>query len=120
MKEYTIGVYFPYERLLHPDKGPALLSELSSLLKKATFEVIADEDIPCLWYKSVKNKRYYQYDDYLPGYTRDQKDFIVRELEQLISDNADDTALVDLLREYITEIQEVTETDVGWANKTAV
>jgi len=80
---YRIGMYVPYERLLHPETGPALTSRLAGQFQQAGFAVRPESEIGCTWYETVKEEwhRLGSFYKYVPGYTAEQKEFILRELD---------------------------------------
>eukprot|EP00521_Asterionellopsis_glacialis_P011357 CAMPEP_0195300708 /NCGR_PEP_ID=MMETSP0707-20130614/27972_1 /TAXON_ID=33640 /ORGANISM="Asterionellopsis glacialis, Strain CCMP134" /LENGTH=73 /DNA_ID=CAMNT_0040363475 /DNA_START=26 /DNA_END=243 /DNA_ORIENTATION=- len=47
----------------------------------------------------------YEYADYVPGYTQEQQNFLMKELSHLMDKYKDDTQLVSILSEYHTHIQ---------------
>jgi hypothetical protein len=126
MTEYSgIGLYLSYEHLLDVTKGPAVTKELATILRNAGFPVAREEDIPCVWYHAthhrlVQDHIHYEFAvDYIPGYTVEQKEFVISQLERLQHEFADDLALAAILNEYIQEIRLHTPTDIPWVNKTA-
>lgn len=132
MKEYQgIALYVPLEHVLDVHRGPLVVEQLATLLRQAGFPVIPASDVTCAWYRvakphiqaamdrSAKGKttttqalRYPFATDYIPGYTAQQKAYIIAELQELQQRYPDDTVLHSLLQEYIQEIQETKANDI--------
>ena len=110
---YEVAMYLPYEHVMDPAKGPAVIKRLSGVLRNAGFPMkVADESVPCVWYQGVGKESLithhdygYHYTDYLPGYTPEQKEFYLKEFALLINKFADDSELVGILEEYRNEVQ---------------
>jgi hypothetical protein len=114
--QFDIGMYIVYEDLMDPKRGPEVVRELAKVFKQAGFDTIDDEQIRCAWMTSigvesikeyhVNNK--YEFGDYIPGYTKKEKQFMVEKLSEYMnniksSDNGD--GLVKILNRYIDDIQ---------------
>ena len=116
---YRLGMYLVYENLMSLEQGPALLQKYATILRAAGFANTApDTDIGCIWFNSIgkeKLEQYrqfgYEYPDYVPGYTKDQRDFIMSELKALISEYADDKELCSVLRMYYHDTKDNTPLD---------
>jgi hypothetical protein len=121
MKEYDIGMYIQYEAIMDPKRGPATLQQIASQLGSAGFTVASEVDIPCIWYQVVKDEyvRLNDYWNYVPGYTAEQQDYLLQELDKFQKEVADDKALVAILKEYYVDIRDNTRIDKPWANPTA-
>ena len=140
MKEYNgIGLYVPFEHLMDMDRGPKIVNELASTLRKAGFPVVSLEDVACVWYKVTKKhfqlaidesqhrkispQQILQYPfaiDYIPRYTTQQMEYMITELQSLRDTYPDDTQLTVILNEYIQQIQQSTVHDRSAANGTVV
>ena len=80
----------------------------------------------CVWYKSVGGKaaleHYHKYrygfDEYLPGYTKEQQAMLLQGLSELTEEYSSDAELVEILKEYHATIRDYT-VDRKWVNKTA-
>ena len=139
LKEYEgIGLYVPFEHVMDIHRGPILVNELASILRKSGFPVVSSDDVKCVWYK-VTNKHFQaavdeskkrnvspqqmiQYPfaiDYIPRYTAHQKEYMITELMSLIDMYPNDTNLISILNEYIHQIQQSTINDRS-ANATMV
>jgi hypothetical protein len=132
MKEYQgIALYVPLEHVLDVQRGPLVVEELATLLRQAGFPVIPASDVHCAWYRVTKSHiqaaidrsaedkistpqalRYPFATEYIPGYTAQQKAYIITELHELQQRYPDDTVLLSILQEYILEIQETKVNDI--------
>ncbi|KAI2502562.1 hypothetical protein MHU86_11909 [Fragilaria crotonensis] len=129
---YTMGMYLVWEHWMDPERGPAELVRLARLLSTVGFPILMDDDsdltmATCVWYRSIGGKealeryhKYHRYDfqDYLPGYTKEQKDMMLDGLAKLMKDYSSDTELVGILKDYADTIQEYPN-DEKWVNQTA-
>jgi len=113
MQEYEIGMYVQYEALFDPDRGPIVAQKLADLLQGAGFTVAPKEDIPCIWYRSIKNEvEGLKNWKYRSGYTKEQRDLIVKEHDTFIAEvAATDKDLAAVLKEYRDHIKENTLLD---------
>ena len=107
---YKIATYIPYERLLNPETGPAVVQKLADTLAQSGFEVAPQEDIPCIWYQVTSKEiaRQKALQEYTPGFTPDQRKFLLAELNSLIqsfSSQAGKEELVSILEGYREEVQ---------------
>jgi hypothetical protein len=53
----------------------------------------------------------YEWPDYVPGYTKDQKEFLLKQLSIMMEENSQDVALIEILQEYHTDIRTNKRTD---------
>jgi hypothetical protein len=120
--DYDVGLYLVYEDLLDSVKGPGVVKQIGNLLHESGFEIVNEEQIPCVWYSAVgeaeikqyqKNK--YDYNDYVPGYTKEQQQLMMNRLESLMGDIArdgdgdsggGDVELLRILKEYHDDIRD--------------
>lgn len=121
MREYDIALYIQYEALMDPDRGPDVLGRIADQLQSAGFAVAPKKDIPCIWYQVFKEEaiRLHDFMEYTPGFTLEQRDYLLKELEKFQTEVSDDDALVAILKEYYTDIRDNTRIDKLWENKTA-
>lgn len=132
MKEYQgIALYVPLEHVLDVNRGPQVVEQLATLLRTAGFPVVPASDVPCAWYQVTQSHfqaaidrsaegsitpqqalRYPFATDYIPGYTAQQKAYMITEIQQLQRQYPDDFALQSLLNEYVLEIQETEANDI--------
>lgn len=111
---YKLAMYLTYEDLMDINKGPKALKKLADILKQAGFDVVeADDAIKCIWFNAVgaeqiqrHHQKHYDYDEYIPGYTKSQRDEMLSELERFMNENEDDIELVKILRRYVNDIRE--------------
>ena len=113
-KNYQTGMYLTYEDLMDIKKGPSALKKLRSLLVDADFDVIPEDEMSCLWYKSVEKKdveQYnsfgYEYEEYLPSFTTQQKEKMMKALKDLIEKYEDDKELLTVLETYLSDIKQM-------------
>jgi len=113
MDGYKIGMYVPYEKMLNPGTGPALTSRLAKQFQQAGFSVPPDQEMDCLWYQTVNDEwsRLKAFYKFIPGYTEQQRDFLIRELDAFRKEVVDDTELVDILNEYYIDVRDNTRID---------
>lgn len=113
MNPYHVGTYISLEQMMDSKEGPAALQRLAKDLRSAGFQVANDDDIPCIWYTGVRKetleayeKHKYEYTDYYPGYTKDQQNLLIEELDKFVDENKDDAGLVAILKEYQAYIRD--------------
>ena len=130
---YTIGMYLAREHWMDPERGPAELVRLARLLSEAGFPILFDANASdltvasCIWYRSIGGKavlegyhanHQYDFSDYVPGYTKEQKEMMLEGLSKLMKDYDSDEELVAILTEYTDTIREYPD-DAKWVNQTA-
>jgi hypothetical protein len=130
---YNIAMVVQYEKLIDPTHGPKIVQRLGKLFQSAGFEstpLMTLEDAKCIWYQvlEIKRKEWSTvnafYKDYRPGFTPQQRDFMVetyRNLTATLSDPEDNNAveLVSILNEYIENANdENIKLDIPWQNIT--
>ena len=121
--KYKVGLYFVIEHIWDPTRGPLVLQRLANLLKEAGFTTPDEAEIPCLWLKimggedTVKahHESPYEYTDYIPSYSVAQRELMFKKLNEVAAKYANDTELVDVMREYQNDIRTRAriDTDVG-------
>lgn len=123
---YKIATYVPYERLLNPETGPAIVQKLADALAESGFEVAPKEDIPCIWFRVTSNEieRQKALQVYTPGFTPEQRKFLLAELESLIQSfsttkSSRNKELVSILEGYRDEVQFKMRIDKPSANSAA-
>ena len=122
---YDVGVYLIYEDLMDIKKGPTALKGLRNLLEKDGFDTVTEDNLGCIWYESIgresleqHHKAGYEYNDYFPGYTKDQKEYMIQGLNTAIEEFKDDSELVQILTMYRNEIAQHCILDSKWTNST--
>jgi len=124
---YQRAIYIAYEDLMSPQKGPKVVKELSGELLRLGFPaLLTDDDAECAWYGIVggqealgpyyRNGRY-EYDEYRPGYTEEQKKKMILILDDLIltrNFTSSGERIKEILGDYIDDIREnmVVDTEV--------
>jgi len=118
MTGYSVGMYVPYELLIDLQAGPVLVRQLAALLRHAGFPVVDDASVECVWYQAIApiltapgHPHYHFAIDYLPGYTVEEKQYLIRELRQMQQDHSGDAVLTSILEDYVQEVLEETVTD---------
>ena len=121
MDYYRIGMYFPFETIMDPEKGPPLLQRLGEQLTAAGFVVAPPDQMPCIWYQAVHDeyKRQEQFYKYIPGYTIPQREYLLAEMNKFIQEVSEDEELVAILKKYSVDIRDNTRIDIPWGNKTS-
>jgi hypothetical protein len=123
---YKIKMYLVQEHLMDPDRGVATVEQLATVLSDAGFPTAPKEDMGCVWYKGVGGKQalehyykyHYDFEEYLPGYTHEQKAMMLEGLSKLTDEYDNDTELVSILKEYAETLREY-PADTKWVNQTA-
>jgi len=122
-EDYEIGFFFNYDDFVRVDTGPQKLQELTDFLRSRGFNVAGNEIIPCLWYQSVGKdtiEHYidYKYDftDYVPMYTEEQQQDMLKRLSAAIATYGADGAhpnekIVEILKVYYEDIRDDTHID---------
>jgi len=129
MKPYTVDAYMPWEYWIDETQGPALVENLSLVLKNEGFPVLYDdEDMECLWHKHIYEptiageNKYFEEGWYVPEYTLNQLEMIAGELEKFATEIKEkmrkedgeniplkDIHLVEILQGYATTVRGVIE-----------
>ena len=111
---YQLGMYIVYEDLYDYHKGPYVLKQMTQLLKEGGFHTIqTDLELQCAWLMSLGkenivkyNERGYEFDDYIPGFTEEQKQMMIDKLSKYLEDmNGSDVVLESILKGYIKAIE---------------
>ena len=120
---YRIALFVPYERLVNPETGPKLVSSLANEIKKSGFEVAPENDISCIWYRVAKKEwqRQKEMMNYVPGYTREQQSYILKELKDLMQEissrgETKDDDLLSILKDYHAHVHDDLRLDQTWSN----
>ena len=119
---YKIAIFLPYEQLVDPRTGIRLLSQLANVLRESGFDVAPTSDLPCIWYQVATKEweRQKELTRYVSGYTKPQKNFILKELEEFIkhlsSQKEKEDQLISILKEYLSQVQKDTRLDIPWTN----
>jgi hypothetical protein len=113
---YNTAMYVQYEKLVDPATGPAIVEQLAKQFEEAGYEVAPKEDLPCIWYRAVQKEWKWQKEfmKYIPGYTAEQRDKLLNELDTFRKEQelaASDPDLDAILMEYYNDIRENTRLD---------
>jgi hypothetical protein len=110
-KNYEVGMYLVYEELRDLYKGPILMKELRQFLLEAGFSVASEDELNCIWYNAVGEanlkqfrKLKFDYEDYFPMYTIEQRKLMLKEVKDLKAQLSDDKRLGEILDTYIRDI----------------
>lgn len=122
---YKVGMYLVHDHLMDAQRGPGVVEKLANLMEKAGFAIAPKEDMGCLWYQSVGGKEglehYYKYryefEDYLPGFTKEQQAFLLGDLNTLMEQYKEDADLVVILKEFHDKIRDDLQLDEKWVAK---
>jgi len=125
---YDDGMFLVYEDLMDVNRGPDVIRRIARFVREAGFDTtVEDEDMSCLWYKSVGDERIgqyiknrYDYNDYVPGFTKEQQEMMMRNLKELMVEVVGDhKELAAILKRYVTEIRDNTIIDRKWNGQAA-
>lgn len=124
---YQRAIYIAFEDLMSPQRGPKVVKELSGELSRLGFPaLLLDNNTECVWYEIVGGQEtlgpyyrngQYQYDEYRPGYTDEQKKKMILTLNALVlrrNFTSSGERIREILTDYIDDIQEnmVIDTEV--------
>jgi hypothetical protein len=123
---YDVGAYLVYEDFMDSKKGPNSLKSTRHLLEKAGFDVVLEDSLGCIWFQAIGKDALeqhhgvgYEYNDYTPGFTVEQKEYMVTGLNDAIEEFKDDKMLTEILTVYRNEIAQHCLLDVKWTNSSA-
>jgi hypothetical protein len=108
---YDLGMYLVFEDLFNMKRGTETMKKLRVFLLDAGFEVASEEELSCILFnvvgkddlKQFQLKRYL-YDDYIPGYTVEQKNSMLSKLRTMKEEFQNDSELCRILDEYMEDI----------------
>eukprot|EP00980_Cylindrotheca_fusiformis_P017630 scaffold5529_cov117-Cylindrotheca_fusiformis.AAC.7 len=120
---YKISLFVPYEKLLDNKTGPGVVEDLAEILQDSGFEVAPAIDFPCIWYQAANKemRRQKKLEEYVPGYTLEQQQFMLRKLTEFMQRLYKDPGnqlLISILKEYYDDIKSNTRLDQPWENLT--
>ena len=109
---FEIALYIQYEHLTSEMTGPALLKRIVNIIRNApenSINVAPNKDIPCLWYKVVKEgvggmrtKRAAH--TYTPAYTYEQKHQMLQMLDGAMEEFSKTLELVEIIQSYRDDV----------------
>jgi len=125
---YKTGMYLVHEELHDVNEGPKALKRLRNILLNAGFVVAPEVDVPCIWFNTIGEDNIqqnhmikYEYNDYIPGYTKAQKEIFLTTLSTLVEKNAEDKELISILQYYLyTIVQTIRIDEIEYVNGTEV
>jgi len=125
---YDLGIYLVFEDLFSMERGIESMKKLRLFLQEAGFQVATEDELNCILYRAAsKNvlekfqKRNYEYDDYIPSYTLEQRNKMLSLLSKMKEEFQNDSELVRILNQYVEQIEtnmKIDEDSVG-GRKTA-
>jgi hypothetical protein len=106
---YDLVDYLPYEHLVYPVHGPRLAVRLARWLQEAHHQTAPLNDVPCLWFQIVKQKRGKKRSQhtYVPKFTSKQLRRMMQILDELIGEigTNDDLQLMTVLQTYREKVR---------------
>ena len=124
LTHYNIPLYLPYEKLMDPREGNKLLIKLAALFRSQGAPTVSDADMSCLWYQSLGKEqldRYHKYrydfEEYTPGFTQPQIDYIAGRLQEFAEQVRDDPELAAILKMYHSSVLRDTKIDRNAADQ---
>eukprot|EP00588_Corethron_pennatum_P033398 CAMPEP_0194349246 /NCGR_PEP_ID=MMETSP0171-20130528/106976_1 /TAXON_ID=218684 /ORGANISM="Corethron pennatum, Strain L29A3" /LENGTH=368 /DNA_ID=CAMNT_0039116667 /DNA_START=471 /DNA_END=1577 /DNA_ORIENTATION=+ len=115
---YERAIYVSFEDLMSPLRGPGVLKELSGELSRLGFPtMLSEDDVECAWYGVVGGREalepyhsngQYEYEEYRPGYTEEQREKMVLALEDLVLKRdfkSSGERIKEILVDYIDDIR---------------
>lgn len=112
---YDIGMYLVYEDLYRLDRSLQVMKNLRKFLLESGFQVVPEEELPCVWYNAIGKDTIaqylstgYEYGDYVPGYTLEQKNKMLMDMKQFrqtVVERNKDSELVAILDRYIKDME---------------
>lgn len=122
--KFDVGMYLVHEDLLDIDKGVETLKKVRSFLAEAGFQVVPEDELSCVWYLSIGketienfHKFGYEYSDYFPGYTEEQKRKFLEDMNEYRKKLDTDSELVGIIDRYISDMETKTVIDIPAAVK---
>jgi hypothetical protein len=116
---YDLGMYLVFEDLFNMERGIGSMKKLRVFLQEAGFEVATEDELSCILYRAASKedmlkkfqKRRYEYDDYIPGYTVEQQNKMLNEFLRMKKEFSNDSELIRILDQYEEEIQTTIKID---------
>lgn len=109
--KYDVGMYLVYEDLYRADRSLQVMKDLRAFLIEAGFQVVSEEDLPCVWYHAIGKETIaqfystgYEYADYVPGYLPQHKKQMLEDMAQFRKVAEKDSKLVAILDRYMEDI----------------
>ena len=123
---YSVPLFIPFERLMDTSSssnddggGRQIVERLATILQNAGFTVpTSKQDLHCIWYQTIKKefKRQETFYKYTPGYTIEQRRFMLSEMKQFMTTNeklfqTKAPEFLSILKEYYEDIKTSTKID---------
>jgi len=115
---YMTGMYLVYEELHDVDQGPKALKRLRSIFRNAGFVVAPEVDVSCIWFNAIGEENIqqnhmikYEYKDYIPGYTKAQKEIFLTTLSTFVDKSKGNEELTSILQKYSNTIMQTIRID---------
>ena len=106
--DYHVDLIVPYEKLVHPTTGPAMLQKVANVLSQEKVSTIAEPaDIPCLWKYTVQDKKSMKRSShkYEPAYTLRHQKQMLDMLDEVIDKVSHLPELVQIIKGYRQDVQ---------------
>ncbi|KAL7558612.1 hypothetical protein ACA910_019446 [Epithemia clementina (nom. ined.)] len=128
MTYFKVAMYFPYEHLMDPSRGPILLKQLAFVMQAWGFHTILetrypaneteDDNLACFWYQQIGRQRlevyqkyHYDYSDFVPGFRTEDRTLMLEVLDSEISNTRNHPELTAILKEYYQDVLNNTRID---------
>lgn len=115
-----VGMYLVHEDLYDFEKGVGVMKKLRNFLIEAGFPVVPEEELSCLWYNTLGHESIvnyhefgYEYGDYVPAYTKEQKTMHLEEMRKVKKEVENDSELAGIIDRYIKESETEIVIDEG-------
>jgi hypothetical protein len=110
---YDVGMYLMYEDLYRVDRSLQVMKDFRRFLLEAGFQVVSEDDLPCVWYHAIGKETIaqfystgYEYGDYIPGYLPQHKERMLEDLAQFRRNVVEkDSKLDAILDRYMKDIE---------------
>jgi hypothetical protein len=106
--DYHVDLIVPYERLVHPTTGPAILQKVANVLSKEKVSTVAEQaDIPCLWKYTVQDKKSMKRSShkYEPAYTLLHQKQMLYVIDEVIYKVSHLPELVQIMEGYRQDVE---------------
>ena len=125
--KFNQGMYIVFEDLFDIDNYIVVMKKLRQFLIDAGFQVVPEEQLSCIWYLALGKERIenyhrhgYEYGDYKPGYTEEQKKKLIddlKEYEKALEGESDDSDLKAIVHRYVEDSERNVDIDIAAPKK---
>ncbi|GFH43641.1 hypothetical protein CTEN210_00114 [Chaetoceros tenuissimus] len=125
--KFKQGMNIVFEDLFDIDNYIIVMKKLRQFLIDAGFQVVPEEQLPCIWYLALGKERIenyhrhgYEYGDYKPGYTEEQKKKLIddlKEYEKSLEGESDDSDLKAIVHRYVEDSERNVDIDIAAPKK---